>query len=85
MMHAKARERGDRQNSRACVVVHGQGFRALAFKVDGGKHFIQLFKATFDNTNLEKVDFRTAYNYAFDLDKNRIKKRNFQQKELSDF
>lgn len=33
--------------------------------------------ATFDNTNIEKADLRTAYNYALDPERNRIKKAAF--------
>ncbi|MBL7816498.1 MAG: pentapeptide repeat-containing protein [Saprospiraceae bacterium] len=36
-----------------------------------------LFKTVFDKSVLEKVDFRTAYNYAFDIENNRIKKAKF--------
>ena len=39
-----------------------------------------LFKVAFDRTVLEKVDFRTAFNYAFDPEKNRIKKAKFSIK-----
>ena len=33
-----------------------------------------LTNAVFDQSNLEKVDFRTSYNYVIDIDRNRIKK-----------
>jgi hypothetical protein len=33
--------------------------------------------ATFDNTNLEKTNFTTAFNYSIDPDNNRIKKAKF--------
>jgi len=33
--------------------------------------------ATFDNTNIEKADLRTAYNYALDPERNRMKKALF--------
>ncbi len=36
-----------------------------------------LARATFDHTILEKADFRTAYNYCFDPEINRIKKAKF--------
>jgi fluoroquinolone resistance protein len=36
-----------------------------------------LKRATFERTILEKTDFRTAYNYSFDPDLNRIKKAKF--------
>jgi hypothetical protein len=36
-----------------------------------------LTRAAFDNTNLEKADFRTAFNYSLDPEKNRIKKGRF--------
>lgn len=36
-----------------------------------------LLDAKFENTVLEKVDFRTAYNYSFDPEKNRLKKAKF--------
>ncbi|HLO59898.1 MAG TPA: pentapeptide repeat-containing protein [Bacteroidales bacterium] len=36
-----------------------------------------LHRAVFDHTNLEKVDFRTAYNYTINPSQNRIKKARF--------
>ena len=33
--------------------------------------------ATFDNSNLEKVDFTTAFNFSIDPEINRIKKAKF--------
>ncbi len=36
-----------------------------------------LNKATFDKTNLEKVDFRTVIDFTFDLDNNKIKNTKF--------
>jgi len=36
-----------------------------------------LNRALFYKTNLEKTDFRTAYNYSFDPDENRIKGAKF--------
>ena len=36
-----------------------------------------LLGATFDNTNIEKTDFRTAFNYSINLDKNKHKKAKF--------
>jgi uncharacterized protein YjbI with pentapeptide repeats len=36
-----------------------------------------LIQAIFENTILEKVDFRTSYNYSFDPENNRIKKAIF--------
>ena len=36
-----------------------------------------LLDAKFENAVLEGVDFRTAFNYAFDLEMNRIKKTKF--------
>ena len=36
-----------------------------------------LFGALFDNTILEKADFRTSYNYTIDPENNRIKKAKF--------
>lgn len=36
-----------------------------------------LIGATFDNTNLAGVDFRTAFNYQFDPEKNKLKKTKF--------
>jgi uncharacterized protein YjbI with pentapeptide repeats len=36
-----------------------------------------LFKAAFDQTILEKVDFRSSYNYSIDPEINRIKKSKF--------
>ncbi|MBB3188366.1 pentapeptide repeat-containing protein [Microbacter margulisiae] len=38
-----------------------------------------LNKTLFDYTNVEKVDFRTSYNYSIDPEKNRIKKAKFSQ------
>jgi fluoroquinolone resistance protein len=32
---------------------------------------------SFDHTNIEKVDFRTSYNYSIDPEINRIKKTKF--------
>jgi uncharacterized protein YjbI with pentapeptide repeats len=40
-------------------------------------HDCDLIDAVFDNTNLEKVDFLTAFNYSLDPDKNRLKKTRF--------
>ena len=42
-----------------------------------------LNRATFSNSILEKVDFRTAYNYSFDPDVNRIKKAKFSSAGIS--
>jgi uncharacterized protein YjbI with pentapeptide repeats len=36
-----------------------------------------LSRTIFMHTILEKVDFRTAYNYSFDLELNRVKKAKF--------
>lgn len=36
-----------------------------------------LLRAVFQRTNLEKVDFRTAYHYSIDPDSNRLKKASF--------
>lgn len=36
-----------------------------------------LMHSVFDHTTLEKVDFRTSYNYAIDPETNRIKKARF--------
>jgi uncharacterized protein YjbI with pentapeptide repeats len=36
-----------------------------------------LYKAKFENTNLEKADLRSAYNFAIDPELNRIKKAKF--------
>jgi len=36
-----------------------------------------LYQAAFNYTNLEKADFRTAYNYSIDPEINRIKKAKF--------
>ena len=40
-------------------------------------HNCDLFGAVFENTILENADFRTAYNYTIDPDKNLIKKAKF--------
>ena len=34
-------------------------------------------RAAFENTIIEKVDFRTSYNYSIDPESNRIKKAKF--------
>jgi uncharacterized protein YjbI with pentapeptide repeats len=36
-----------------------------------------LQRTLFDHTNLEKVDFRSSFNYSIDPEKNRIKKAKF--------
>lgn len=41
-----------------------------------------LLNATFSDTILEKADFRTAYNYSFDPERNRIKKARFSTNGL---
>jgi hypothetical protein len=38
--------------------------------------------ATFENTNLEKADFRTSFNYSIDPEINRIKKAKFALPEV---
>ena len=38
---------------------------------------MQISKAIFENTILEKADFRTAYNYAIDPEINKIKRARF--------
>ena len=42
-----------------------------------------LLSSTFDNTNLENVDFRTSFNYIIDPEKNIIKNANFSVNGLS--
>lgn len=42
-----------------------------------------LAHAMFDRTVLEKVDFRTAYNYSLDPETNRIKKAKFSVSGIS--
>lgn len=42
-----------------------------------------LANATFDNTNLEKADLRTAYNYRIDPETNKIKKARFSVSGLA--
>ena len=42
-----------------------------------------LAQAVFDQTILEKADFRTAFNYAFDPEKNRLKAANFSLSGLA--
>ena len=37
----------------------------------------------FDRTNLEKVDFRTSYNFSIDPEKNQLKKAKFSRTELA--
>jgi fluoroquinolone resistance protein len=41
-----------------------------------------LSNAIFDLTNLEKVDFRTSYNYSIDVDRNKIKKSKHTSSQL---
>lgn len=41
-----------------------------------------LFEAIFDRTNIEKTDFRTAKNYAIDLNKNKVKKAKFSRQGI---
>ena len=41
-----------------------------------------LSMAVFENTNLEKADFTTSYNYDIDPEKNRMKKAKFLQNGL---
>lgn len=36
-----------------------------------------LFRTVFDNTNLEKADLRTAYNYSIDPERSRLRKARF--------
>ena len=43
----------------------------------------ELAGATFDRTNLEKADLRTAYHFIIDPDNNRIKKAKFSESALS--
>jgi len=45
-------------------------------------HHCQLGQSVFLRTNLEKVDFRTAVNYSFDPELNRIKKAKFSYSGL---
>ena len=42
-----------------------------------------LGQAVFENTNLEKVDLRTAFNFIIDPDNNRIKKAKFSNNSLA--
>ena len=42
-------------------------------------------KATFDNTNLEKADLQTSFNYSIDPEKNRIKKAKFSLNGITDY
>jgi uncharacterized protein YjbI with pentapeptide repeats len=42
-----------------------------------------LQRAIFVNTNIEKTDFRTAFNYSIDLELNRIKKAKFSAHGIS--
>lgn len=42
-----------------------------------------LGRAVFENTVLEKVDFRTAYNYSIDPEKNKLKKARFSNANLA--
>ena len=39
--------------------------------------------ATFEGTNLEKADFRTAYNYTIDPVQNRLRKARFSQSGIA--
>jgi fluoroquinolone resistance protein len=38
-----------------------------------------MYRAIFYSTNLEKADFRSSFNYAFDPERNRIKKARFSR------
>ena len=50
----------------------------LAPDVDGAVFdHCDLSRATFDNTSIERDDFRTSYNYSIDPERNRIKKAKF--------
>lgn len=42
-----------------------------------------LLKASFETSILEKADFRTAYNYSFDPELNKIKKAKFSREGLA--
>ncbi|MES2329184.1 MAG: pentapeptide repeat-containing protein [Bacteroidota bacterium] len=42
-----------------------------------------LLRATFDNTILEKTDFRAAFNYSIDPERNRVKKAKFSTTGIS--
>ena len=42
-----------------------------------GKSNCDFTRATFENTNIEKADFRTSFNYSMDPEINRIKKAKF--------
>ncbi len=42
-----------------------------------------LLNTTFVGTNLEKVDFRTAYNYSFDPESNKIKRAKFSSQGVA--
>jgi len=42
-----------------------------------------LSKAVFENTIIEKTDFRTSYNYSIDPNKNKIKKAKFSINEIT--
>jgi len=42
-----------------------------------------LSKAVFENTNIQSVNFRTSFNYAIDLEKNKHKKAKFSSSELA--
>ncbi len=41
-----------------------------------------LTRSVFESSNLESVDFRTAYNYQFDAEENKIKKAKFKYPEV---
>lgn len=42
-----------------------------------------LHRAVFENTVLEKVDFRTAFNFVIDPERNRLKKARFSNANLA--
>jgi len=46
-------------------------------------HNCDIFRAFFKLTNLEKADFRTAINYSFDPESNKIKKAKFSYSGIS--
>jgi uncharacterized protein YjbI with pentapeptide repeats len=40
-------------------------------------------RAKFDNTNLEKADLRTSYNFSIDPERNKLKKAKFSRDGLA--
>ena len=53
---------------------------SMAQRTVAGWSLLRTSTNSFAGTILEKVDFRTAFNYSIDLERNRIKKARFSAK-----